>query len=79
LDFGGILAIAQRTADAICIVGFVGQNDRIPVDVVEQCVGNLSVLRLTRCQTEPDRESLRIDDRMDFGGEAALGATETMI
>jgi len=30
-------------------------------------------------QAEPDRETLRIDDRVDFGREPASGATETMI
>src|SRR6516164_10467568 len=30
-------------------------------------------------QAEPDREPLRIDDRVDFGREPASGATETMI
>lgn len=30
-------------------------------------------------QAEPDREALSIDDRVDFGREAASGAAETMI
>lgn len=37
--------------------------------MVEQFVGNLPVVRLPGCQPEPDRESLRIDDGMDFGRE----------
>lgn len=47
--------------------------------MVEQRARDLPVVRLSCCQAEPDRESLRIDDRVDFGGEAASGATETMI
>src|SRR5262249_42070158 len=30
-------------------------------------------------QAEPDREPLRINDRVDFGRKPASGATETMI
>lgn len=47
--------------------------------MVEQRVGDLSIMCLPSGQTEPDREPLRIDDRVDFGCEAASGATETMI
>ena len=36
-------------------------------------------MRLPSGQAEPDREALRIDDRVDFGREPASGATETMI
>ena len=36
-------------------------------------------MRLRRRQAEPDREALRIDDRVDFGRETTTGATETMI
>ena len=36
-------------------------------------------MRLTGGQAKPDREALRIDDRVDFGREPASGATETMI
>jgi hypothetical protein len=47
--------------------------------MVEQHVGDLSVMRLSGRQAEPDWEPLRIDDRVDFGREAASGATETVI
>ncbi len=47
--------------------------------MVEQRVSDLSVMRLSNSQAQPDREPLRIDDRVDFGREAASGATETMI
>jgi hypothetical protein len=36
-------------------------------------------MRLTCGQAEPDREPLRIDDRVDLGREATSGATEAMI
>jgi len=47
--------------------------------MVEQGVGSLPVMRLSSCQAEPDREALRVNDRVDFGCEPASGTTETMI
>ena len=47
--------------------------------VIEQFVRNLAIMCLTCRQAEPDREALRIDDRVDFGRESTSGATETMI
>jgi hypothetical protein len=47
--------------------------------VIEQIVGDLAIMCLPSGQAEPDREALRIDNRVDFGGEPASGATETMI
>ena len=43
--------------------------------VIEQFIGNLTIMRLASSQSEPDREALRVDDGM----EPASGATETMI
>jgi hypothetical protein len=39
--------------------------------MVEQLVGDLTVMRLSGRQAEPDREPLRIDDDVDFGSEPA--------
>jgi hypothetical protein len=36
-------------------------------------------VRLACCQAEPDRETLPVDDRLDFGREPSPRATETMI
>lgn len=36
-------------------------------------------MRLTGCQAEPDREPLRIDERVDLGRETTSGATEAVI
>lgn len=47
--------------------------------MVEQHVSGLTIMRLARRQAEPDREALRIDDCVDFGCEAASGATEAVI
>ena len=47
--------------------------------MVQQRVGDLTIVRLSCGQAKADREPLRIDDRVDFGRESASGATETMI
>lgn len=39
--------------------------------MIEQFIGNLTVMRLPISQAEPDRETLRIDDGVDFGRESA--------
>jgi len=39
--------------------------------MIEHRVGNLPVMRLPRCQAEPDRAALRVDDDVDLGSEPA--------
>jgi hypothetical protein len=39
--------------------------------MIEQIISGLAVMGLTRGQAQPDRETLRIDDRVDFGRESA--------
>ncbi len=65
--------------DAVSIIGLVRQHDGVWAEMVEQYVSDLPVMRLPSRQAEPDREPLRINDRVDFGREAASGTTETMI
>lgn len=57
----------------------VGEDDRVCIGTVEQSERGGAVMSLAWCQAEPDREPLGIGDRVDFGREAATGATETMI
>lgn len=77
---GGMFAMAPLSSrDNWSFIGFVGQDDGILVDVIEQRVSDLPVLSLACRQAEPDRKPLRIDASVDFGREAASGATETMI
>lgn len=47
--------------------------------MIEQRVSGLAIMCLTSGQAEPDREPLRIDERVDFGREPTSGTTETMI
>ena len=39
--------------------------------MVEQRVGDLPIVRLTRGQAKPDREPLRVDNNVDLGREPA--------
>lgn len=39
--------------------------------MVEQTVSDLTIVRLPGCQTEPDREALRVYDDVDLGRESA--------
>jgi hypothetical protein len=39
--------------------------------MVEQVICDLTIMCLPSGQAEPDRETLRIDDGMDFRGEPA--------
>ena len=69
----------DQVTDAARIVSLVAEHDGARRQPVEQAERGRCVVRLPRRQAEPDRESLGIDDRVDFGRETAPGATETMI
>ncbi len=66
----GALVLDQR-ADAVGVVGLVGQYDGARAEAVQQRVGDLPVMRLSRGQAEPDRKPLRVDDDVDLGREPA--------
>ena len=78
-DVGHCVLGVDQVADAIGIVGFVGQNDGARIEAIEQAICGWRVMCLPSSQAEPDREALGIDDGMDFGRETTSGATETMI
>ena len=70
-NVGRSALVLDHLADAVGIVGLVRQHDGARSEVVEQSVGDLAIMCLARRQAEPDREPLRIDDRVDFGREPA--------
>lgn len=72
-------AALYQLADAVSIISLVSQYDGARAETVEQCISDLSVMRLSGGQREPDWEAFRIDDRVDFGRKPASGAAETMI
>lgn len=61
----------DQAADAVSVIGLVCQHDGMRAEMVEVRVGDLPVMRLSRCQAEPDREALRVDNDMDLGRESA--------
>jgi hypothetical protein len=69
----------DERANAVGVVGLVGQDNDARSKAVEQLVGDLSVVRLRGRQTDPDREPLGVDDDVDFRREAASASTETII
>jgi hypothetical protein len=74
----GALAFDQG-ADAIGIIGFVGDKDRAGAQAIEQRVGGRCVVGVACGEAEPNRQSLGIDKGVDLGRQAAARATETMI
>ena len=69
----------DQIADPVGIISFVGQDDGAGIEAIQQPVGGRPIVCLTCCQAEPDREPLRIDDRVDLGRETTSGATEAVI
>ena len=74
----GTLAFDQG-AEAIGIIGLVGDEDRAWTQAIEQRVCSGCVMGIACGEAEPDRQSFGIDKRMDFGCQPAPRATETMI
>ncbi len=69
----------DQVADGVAVIGLVGEHNGARIEPVEQRQRSGCIMRLARTQAEPEREALPIDERVDFGREAAPGATETMI
>ncbi len=77
-DVGRGALVLDQLADAVSVVGLIGQRDGARAEVIQQPVDDLPVVRLPCGQAEPDRKALRVDD-VDLGCEPASAATETMI
>ena len=78
-DIGNRALRLDQIADAIGVIGLIGQNDCASIETIKQAEGGGAVVGLAGGQAEPDREPLSIDNRVDLGREAAPRATETMI
>ena len=70
-DVGRGTLVLDELADAVGIIGLVRQHDGAWAEMVEQTVSDLTIVRLPGCQTEPDREALRVYDDVDLGRESA--------
>ena len=69
----------NQVTDATRVIGLVGEHDGARFEPVEQGQRGWCIVRLARCQAEPDGQALPVDDRVDLGRETAPRATETMI
>lgn len=78
-DVGRGALLLYQFANAISIIGLIGEHDGTRAEVIEQAIGNLPFVRLPCGQAEPDREPLGVNDDVNLGREAAPAATETMI
>jgi len=78
-DVGKRPFVAEGCTDAVGIICLVRQHDCSGTNRVKQIVSGLAVMALSGRQAQSDRETLRIDDRVDLGREPASGTTETMI
>ena len=78
-DVGHRALAFDQVTDAARVIGFVGEHDGARFEPVEQGQRGRRVVRLTRCQAEPDGQASPIDDRVDLGRETAPRATKTMI
>ena len=70
-DVGRGTLVLDQLADAVGVVGLVGQHDGARAELVEQLVGDLAVMGLSSGQAEPDREALCVDADVDLGREPA--------
>jgi hypothetical protein len=71
--------ILDQFADAVGVVGLVGQHEGAWTKTVEQRVGDLPVMRLPRRSGRAELGAPRIDDDMDLGREPVARSPETVI
>lgn len=70
-DIGRGTLVLDQLADAVGVIGLVGQHDSARAKMIEQGVGDLPVVRLPGGQPEPNWEALCVDDDVDLGREPA--------
>lgn len=78
-DIGCSTLAFDQGAEAIGIIGLVGDEDRAWTQAIEQSIGGRRVMGVACGEAEPDRQPFGIDKRMDLGRQPAPRATETMI
>lgn len=74
-DVGPCAPFGHCSAQAVAIVGAVGEQDVARLDRLQHVGGRASIVSLALGQFEMDRSALGIDKRVDFGGQAAARAT----
>jgi hypothetical protein len=71
--------LSHRLAQGIGVVAFVGDEHRVFGQIGDHLGRAGDVACLTGGQLELDRPPFLVDERVDFGCEPALGATQTSI
>ena len=66
-------------ANEISVVAFVGNDDRVSIQAIEQRFGGGHVVIVARRDQEPDRAALAVDASVDFGGEPASASAHATI
>jgi hypothetical protein len=77
-DDGNGAAVVQFGAQPIHIEGFVGEQS-LKVDALDQRCNTDTVVTLARHQDEARKIAQRIDQRQDFGRQAAARSTDGLI
>jgi hypothetical protein len=72
-------ALAQERAEPIGIVGLVGDEAAVGRNDVDQGGHGRKIVRLSWCQSQPDRQPAAIDHSMDLGGQAAARAPDRFL
>lgn len=73
------VSVRDQLAQRVGIVTLIGQKQSTFGQVGDHLGRAGDVGILTRCQLQLDWPTLLVDDRMDFGREAASGAAQTEI
>src|SRR3546814_7305798 len=74
LDAGPCAAFGQGRAHGVAVIGAVAEQDTALAKAVEPVAGAAPVMRLSFGQFEQDRQTERIDQCMDLGGQPAARA-----
>ena len=61
----------DQVADGVAVISLVAEHDRARCEPIEQRQRGRCVVRLARRQSEPERQALPVDDRVDLGREPA--------
>lgn len=67
-------------SNGVAVIALVGQQgDAVVQHSIQQGLGLDAVVDLSRRQSEDDGATFRIDERVDFAGEAAAGTSHAAI
>ena len=76
-DVGDGALVTDARADAVGVIGFVGDDEGARLETIEQGFGGRHVVVASRRDQEADRPAFRVDARVDFRREPAPASTDT--